>query len=62
MPPNKNNTSAMNILVVSPPTFGKHPGAAAKETFANVELLHNMGHEVSCGDLGEFFTSGFRAL
>jgi glycosyltransferase involved in cell wall biosynthesis len=37
----------MNILVVSPPTFGKHPGAAAKETFANVELLHNMGHEVS---------------
>jgi glycosyltransferase involved in cell wall biosynthesis len=42
----------MRILVVSPPTFGKHPGAAAKETFANIELLRAMGHDVSLYAIG----------
>ncbi len=42
----------MKILVVSPPTFGKNVGGAAKETFGNIDLLVAMGHEVTLYAIG----------
>lgn len=42
----------MKILVVSPPTFGKNVGGAAKETFGNLDLLVSMGHEVTLYVIG----------
>lgn len=42
----------MKILVVSPPTFGKNVGGAAKETFGNLDLLVSMGHEVTLYAIG----------
>lgn len=35
------------VLVVSPPTFGRSVGAAAKDIFETVDLLQDMGHTVS---------------
>lgn len=42
----------MNILVVSPPTFGPSVGGAAKDIFAMVPLLKEMGHTVSFYAIG----------
>ncbi len=42
----------MKILVVSPPTFGKNVGGAAKETFGNIDLLVSMGHQVTLYVIG----------
>ena len=42
----------MKILVVSPPTFGKSSGAAAKDTFATIELLKSLGHDVELYAIG----------
>ncbi len=37
----------MKILVVSPPTFGKNVGGAAKDILATPEMLQALGHTVS---------------
>lgn len=42
----------MNILVVSPPTFGPSVGGAAKDIFAMARLLKEMGHTVSFYAIG----------